>query len=72
MVIYNKYNLLYERLFIINIIYYMNSYSVGMGFKFFSLRLLHKNFLRIQNKRKERIFLFFGFFSKCSKIQFYV
>ena len=39
-----------------------------MGFKVFSLRLLKKKqiffihfFLRIQNKRKERIFLFFGF-----------
>ena len=37
-------------------------------FKVFSLRLLHKKkyifsyiFLRIQNKRKEGIFLFFGF-----------
>ena len=61
MVIYNKYNLLYERLFIINIIYYMNSYSVGMVFKVFSLRLFIYIFLRIQNKRKERIFLFFVF-----------
>ena len=62
MVIYNKYNLLYEWLFIINIIYYMNSYSVGMVFKVFSLRLFYTYFLRIQNKKKERIFLFFGFF----------
>ena len=46
-----KYNLLYERLFIINIIYYKNGYYNkynllyeqlfldGMGFKIFSLRL---------------------------------
>ena len=40
-----------------------------MGFKFFFLRLLKKkiiffiHILRIQNKRKERIFLFFVFFS---------
>ena len=37
-----------------------------MGFKVFSLRLLKRqiffiHFLRIPNKRKERIFLFFGF-----------
>ena len=65
MVIYNKYNLLYERLFIINIIYYMNSYSVGMGFKFFSLRLLHKNIFHTyfenteQEKRKNISILWF-------------
>ena len=41
----------------------MNSYSLmEWVFKVFSLRLLKKkHFLRIQNKRKERIFLFFGF-----------
>ena len=40
----------------------MNSYSLmEWVFKVFSLRLLHTYFLRIQNKRKERIFLFFGF-----------
>ena len=43
----------------------MNSYSLmEWVFKVFSLRLLQKYiFLRIQNKRKERIFLFFVFFS---------
>ena len=45
----------------------MNSYSLmEWVFKVFSLRLLRTKyssyiFLRIQNKRKERIFLFFGF-----------
>ena len=37
-----------------------------MGFKVFSLKIFHIYiffFLRIQNKRKERIFLFFVFFS---------
>ena len=48
-----------------------------MGFKVFSFETFRYKyfsyiFLRIQNKRKERIFLFFGLFSKCSKIQFYV
>ena len=63
MIIYNKYNLLYERLFIINIIYYMNSYSVGMVFKVFSLRLFHTYFLRIQNKRKKKEFFYSLVFS---------
>ena len=47
----------------------MNNYSLmEWVFKVFSLRLLHKkkkiffiHILRIQNKRIERIFLFFGF-----------
>ena len=62
MVIYNKYNLLYERLFIINIIYYMNSYSVGMVFKVFSLRLFHTYFFENTEQEKRKNFSILWFF----------
>ena len=67
---YNKYNLLYERLFIINIIYYMNSYSLmewvlkGFLFEIFikKNKFFSDIFLRIQNKRKEKNFSILWFF----------
>ena len=63
---YNKYNLLYEQLFL-----------DGMGFKVFSLRLLHTKIFFIHifenTEQEERKNIFYSlFFSKCSKIQFYV
>ena len=58
MVIYNKYNLLYERLFIINIIYYMNSYSVGMVFKVFSLKFFHTYFFENSEQEKKKEYFY--------------
>ena len=72
-VIYNKYNLLYERFFIINIIYYMNSYSlIKWVFKVFSLRFFNIHIFENTEQEKRKNFSILWFFSKCSKIQFYV
>ena len=42
-----------------------------MGFKVFSLRLLHTYFENTEQEKKKEYF-YSLFFSKCSKIQFYV
>ena len=64
---YNKYNLLYERLFIINIIYYMNSYSLmewvlkGFLFEIFIYKFFSDIFFENteQEKRKNISILWF-------------